>query len=137
MTQFKLTEIIASYKLDKYELAKVLFPGAKYPKMALTRVLKGEASLSVDQLEILADFIGVTPSQLFMLDTWKDITTTEDLIDNCCLTLEKGAYKVKLNFDGAFLTLYKDGEVVYRQITGTDTPVKKFIEYLDDLITKY
>lgn len=137
MTQFKLTEIIASYKLDKDELAKVLFPGAKYPKMALTRVLKGEASLSVDQLEILADFIGVTPSQLFMLDSWKDITTTEDLIDSCCLTLEKGAYKVKLNFDGAFLTLYKDGEVVYRQITGTDTPVKKFIEYLDDLITKY
>lgn len=137
MTQFKLTEIIACYKLDKDELAKILFPGAKYPKMALARVLKGEASLSVDQLEILADFIGVTPSQLFMLDTWKDITTTEDMVDGCCLTLEKGTFKVKLNFDGAFLTLYKDGEVVYRQITGTDTPVKKFIEYLDDLILKY
>lgn len=132
MTQFNINNIIRDYSLDSDELAKVLFPAAKYPKQAFSRILKGEASLSVEQVEILAAHIGVLPSHLFMLDTWKD--ASEDGL----LAFKKGVFLVKLNYNGTFLTLYKNGEVVDQRVISThDMPIKDLIEYLDNLISNF
>ena len=132
MTQFNINNIIREYSLDADELAKVLFPSAKYPKQAFSRILKGEASLSVEQVELLAAHIGVLPSHLFMLDTWKDAS------ENGLLAFKKGVFLVKLNYNRTFLTLYKNNEVVDQRVVATnDMSVKDFIEYLDNLISNF
>lgn len=131
MKYFNLNNIITAYSLDTDKLAKALFPSAKYPKLALDRILKGEASLSVDQLEKLATFIGVMPSELFGLDTWKDAS------ENGLLMFKKGAFLVKLNHSYTFLTLYKNDIFVTHGFIDKGISVSDFIKYLDDLITKY
>lgn len=131
MKYFNLNNIIAAYSLDTDKLAKVLFPSAKYSKLALDRILKGEASLSVDQLEKLAAFIGVMPSELFMLDTWKDAS------ENGLLMFKKGVFLVKLNHGNTFLTLYKNEEAVTQEFIDNGIGLSDFIKYIDDLITKY
>lgn len=131
MKYFNLNNIIAAYSLDIDKLAKALFPSAKYPKLALDRILKVEASLSVDQLEKLAAFIGVMPSELFMLGTWKDAS------ENGLLSFKKGVFLVKLNHGNTFLTLYKNDEAVTQRFIDSGISVSDFIKYIDDLITKY
>lgn len=131
MTQFDINSIVENYNLDVDELAKVLFPDAKYPKPALSRILKGESSLSVDQLEKLAAHIGVMPSELFMLDTWKDAS------ENGLLAFKKGRFLAKLNHGNTFLTLYEDGKVVATGLIDSCISVSDFVKYLDNLITNF
>lgn len=127
MSQFNINEIIERYRLDQDELARVLYPKAKFPRLALARVMKGEASLDVEQVERLASHLGVFASDLFL--PWKG--SEED----GCLTLTKGAWKAKLNYNGVFLTLYKDGEVVEQRISDhAGLTLKKFVESLDETI---
>lgn len=131
MTYFNLNNIIAAYNLDTDELAKVLFPDAKYPKHAFSRILKGEACLSVEQVEKLAAHIGVMPSKLFMLDTWKDAS------ENGVLAFKKGPFVAKLNHGNTFLTLYKNGEAVTSGFVDNGISLSDFIKYLDNLITNF
>lgn len=131
MTQFNIVDIIKAYSLDQDELAKVLFPVAKYPKQAFSRILKGEASLSVEQLETLAGYIGVLPSQLFTLGTWKDAS------ENGILAFKKGPFLAKLNHGNTFLSLYKDGKLLTYGFIDKGIALSDFIEYLDNLISNY
>lgn len=131
MTQFNINNVIRDYNLNAEELAKALFPEAKYPKAAFNRVLKGDSSLSVEQLEKLASFIGVSPSELFTLDSWHSTA-----VDGY-MSFRNGAFEAKLNYHGAFLTLYKDGKVVDRRIVGTNMSISEFANYLNDLITNF
>lgn len=131
MTQFNIHNIIEEYNLDTDELSKALFPNAKYPKPAFNRVLAGESSLSVEQLEKLASFIGVVPAELFSLDTWRSSTA------DGYLSFKKGEFEVKLNYNGAFLTLYKNNEVIDRRIIGNSMSIDEFTKHINDLITKF
>lgn len=130
--QFNLNEIIKNHGIDTNELASILFPSVKYQKLALDRILKGEASLSVVQLEKLASYLGVLPSSLFTNDNWIDVTEDE------YLTLAKGQFKVKLNYNGSFLTLYKNNEVIDTKVVNISAlSVNDFIDYINELITNY
>lgn len=131
MTTFDINKIISLYNLDVDQLAQVLFPDVKYPKIALGRILKGEADMSISRLEKLAAYIGVKPSDLFLIDTWKDAS------ENGYLMFKKGPFKAKVNYHGAFITLYKDGELVEQVIPGSDMTVQDFVKFLDNLISKY
>ena len=51
---FNINKVIEHYKLDTEEVASTLFPHVRYQKLALDRVLKGEACLNTDQLQALA-----------------------------------------------------------------------------------
>lgn len=131
MKQFDINSIVKDFNLDKDEIAKVLFPDAKYPKLAFNRIVKGEASLSVEQLEILASHLGIMPASLLTMNSWRDAT------EDGFLTFEKGLFKVKLNYNGAFLSVYKDNKLVEQMITGASMSIDKFIELIDDLISKH
>ena len=131
MKQFDINGVIKDFNLDKDEIAKVLFPDAKYPKLAFNRIVKGEASLSVEQLEILASHLGIMPASLLTMNSWRDAT------EDGFLTFEKGPFKVKLNYNGAFLSVYKDNKLVEQMITGASMSIDKFIELIDDLISKH
>lgn len=134
MNSFNINNVIEHYGLNAEEIAKLLFPNVKYPELALKRVLKGEANLDTAQLCQLANHIGVPVSSLITLpdSDWRGQADDGDLI------FVKGEFKVKLNYKGTFLTIYKSDKVVDQVIIGPSTiTLSDFIEYLDILIKNY
>ena len=132
MEQFNINSVIEHYKLNTEDLAKVLFPTVKYPKQAFDRVLKGETNLDIKQIETLASHIGVLVTDLFSAGTWKG--SSED----GCLTMLKGNYKVKLNYKGVFLSIYKNNNLIEQKISNVpDMTTHEFINYLDNFIKSY
>lgn len=132
MEQFNISSIIEHYKLNIEDLAKVLFPTVRYPKQALDRVIKGEGNLSVKQLETLASYIGVLITDLFSAGTWKGSSEDGYLI------MLKGNYKVKLNYKGAFISIYKNNNLIEQKISNTPSmTIHEFISYLDNFIKSY
>lgn len=132
MEQFNINSVIEHYKLNKEDLAKVLFPTVKYPKQALDRILKGESHLDITQVEKLANYIGVLVTDLFSANTWKG--STED----GCLTFLKDQYKAKLSYNGVYLSIYKDNVLIEQKISNMpDMTIQEFINFLDNLIKNY
>ena len=124
-----LSELVTRYDLDTEALAKVLFPTVKYPKHAFMRLLKGEALLDVAQLDALATYIGVPVAELLSNDFWKGRT------EDGCLIFTKGEYKVKLNYNNVFLSIYKNGELCLQEISGASSmSISEFTQYLDKQI---
>ena len=132
MEQFNINSVIEHYKLNIEDLAKVLFPTVKYPKQAFDRVLRGETELDIKQIEALASHIGVLVTDLFSIDTWKSFS------EDGYLTLQKGQYKVKLNYNGVYLSIYKDNVLIEQTISNVpNMTVQEFINFLDNLIKNY
>jgi hypothetical protein len=121
MKQFNIDEIIKHYKLDAEDLSRVLFPSVKYPKQAFDRVLKGETNLDIGQIEKLASHIGVLVSDLFNVNKWKG--SSED----GCIIMLKGDYKAKLGYNGVFLSIYKNNELLEQKIS--DVPSMTMEEF--------
>lgn len=132
MEQFNISNVIEHYKLNTEDLAKVLFPTVKYPKQAFDRVLKGEANLDIMQVERLASHIGVLVTDLFSANTWKG--SSED----GCLVMLKGEYKVKLNYNGVYVSIYKNNNLICQNISNVPSmTVQEFINYIDNFIKNY
>ena len=132
MKQFNINSVIEHYKLNTDDLAKVLFPTVKYPKQAFDRVLKGETNLDIEQVEKLASHIGVLVTDLFSAETWKGAC------EDGCMTMLKGDYKVKLNYNGVFVSIYKNNNLIEQKISNVpDMTVQEFIDYLDNFIKNY
>lgn len=132
MKQFNINDVIERYKLNTEDLSKVLFPNVKYPKMAFDRVLRGETNLDVDQIEKLASYAGVLVSDLFSINTWKGSSEDGHLI------LLKDDYKVKLNYNGVFLSIYKNNVLIEQKISNVpDMTIEEFINYIDNFIKNY
>ena len=132
MEQFNISNVIEHYKLNTEDLAKVLFPTVKYPKQAFDRVLKGEANLDIMQVERLASHIGVLVTDLFSVNTWKG--SSEDR----CLVMLKGEYKVKLNYNGVYVSIYKNNNLICQNISNVPSmTVQEFINYIDNFIKNY
>ena len=132
MEQFNISNVIEHYKLNTEDLAKVLFPTVKYPKQAFDRVLKGEANLDIMQVERLASHIGVLVTDLFSANTWKG--SSED----GCLVILKGEYKVKLNYNGVYVSIYKNNNLISQNLSNIPSmTVQEFINYIDKFIKNY
>lgn len=132
MEKFDIRKVISFYRLDIENLAKVLFPYIKYPKQALDRVLKGESDLSIKQIEKLADYIGILITDLYAIDTWKGLS------ENGYLVMVKGDYKVKLNYNGTFLSIYKNSGLISQEVFNScSITMHEFIIYVDNIIKSY
>lgn len=132
MEQFNINNVIEHYNLDTEALAKVLFPTVKYPKQAFDRVLKGETDLDIRQIENLASYIGVLVTDLFSAGAWKGSS------EGGCLMMQKGDYKVKLNYNGVFLSIYKGDTLIEQRISNVPAmTMQQFIDYLDTFIKTY
>ena len=130
-SQFNINDIIENYKLDINELSMILYPAVKHPNLALNRVIKGETNLDTTQIQALASYIGVSVQDLFNND-WKSS------IDNGHLVFTNGPYKARLNYQGAFLVLYKNEKLVKKEILNTQSMLlTDFIDHINDLIKKY
>lgn len=127
---FDLAKVIEHFKLDREEVENVLFPHVRYRKQALDRVLKGEGQLTVEQLQALANLSGVFIQDLFSLDTWKGGKECN------CLTFLKGEFKVKLNYNGVFLSIYKGTTLVHQEINSSNKTLQEFLSYITLLTNK-
>lgn len=131
MNEFNINKVIDQHNLhtELAALAAELFPEAKHPRHALMRILKGESELGTTQIQCLAKYIGVTVGDLFNDSEWKG--KTEDGV----LTFIKGAYKVKLAYQGVFLSLYKDGKLIDQKVANIPAmTMREFLNYIDKLI---
>ena len=130
--QFDLRKVIEVYKLDVNDVAEALFPHVRYKNLALNRVLKGEAFLDTQQIQILANLAGVFIQDLFMLNKWRGKN------ENGYLTLCYGDYKVILNYNGAFLTLIKNGHVQKQELINTKCiTIDDFLTHINSLIKNF
>lgn len=59
-----LRDIINEYALDPKQVAKRLFPEAKYPDLALTRILGYSLELDLRQISIIANMANCNPVDL-------------------------------------------------------------------------
>lgn len=132
MKKFDVNKIIEQYNIDAQDLAKWLFPNVKYPKLAFDRVLKGETNLDIEQVAILAKYIGVTVVDLFINESWRS-----SFRDNLML-LTKGDYAVEFDPKCTFIRVYKNGEFVDNVLVNLQqTSFEEFINYIDNIIKRY
>ena len=130
MAQFNIKKVLEYYKPDTLALAKQLFPAAKYPKAAFDRVIRGEAELSVSQLEVLADFLGVVVSDLLAPDSWKGI------VEGGHLVFIKGNYKARINYNNSFLSVYSvtTNTLISKHVINTKMlTIAELVCYLDNI----
>lgn len=134
MEKFNINEIVERLSPEEAaQLPKVLFPDVKFPKLAFSRILKGEAHLDTCQVAKLAELLGVPVSDLFRSSgSWRGGS------EDGCITLSRGRYRAKLNYGGVYLTLYKDGEVIRQVLSNVPgMTVQEFTEYLNQLINEH
>ena len=132
MNKFDINKIIEYWHLDKAELAPVLFPQLKHPDLALVRVLSGESQLSITQLEALANFIGITASDLLNTDSW------QGLYEESTLVLKKGAYMARFKYNRHFAILYKNNKMIGQFICPDGiAPMSEVLNYIDNQIKNY
>ena len=126
---FNINKVIEHYKLDTNEVAEALFPHVRYKTLALNRVLKGEAYLDTQQIEILAKLAGVLIQDLFTFNDWKGGYEDGHII------MVRGEYKVKLNYNGVYMTLTKGPKVITQEIVcPANISIDDFISHIDSLI---
>jgi hypothetical protein len=103
MSTFNLTRIIEANKLDRVALANELFPGNKFPEVALKRVLNGLSFLDTNQLNILASVLGLQVSDLFLNEMWSTRMQNDKIV------FYKNDYRVELNTETLITNIfYKD-----------------------------
>lgn len=130
---FNLSQVIEVFGLKVEDLARALYPTVKYPQQALSRVLKGEAELDALQIELLAQYAGVLVTDLYNVGaSWK--RSSED----GHFTFKKGEYKAVLSYKNVFVSVYKNGDLIFQEIANIPSmKIPEFINFLDNIIKKY
>jgi hypothetical protein len=63
--KIQLSKLIKERNLDRNQLAPVLFPTAKHPRMSVTRLLSGKSKLTEEQIYRLSIFTGLSIDALY------------------------------------------------------------------------
>jgi len=91
MKKIDLKKIIEAKNLNVKEVALELFPGNKYPHLALKRVLLGEGVLDADQISRFSLYSDIPISELYTGANWK--STIQDRTH----VLINGQYRAELD----------------------------------------
>lgn len=129
-----LKGIIARSKHDKKVIAAQLFPHAKYPDMALARVLKGAGQLDADQISKLAHMHGTTASALFEGYSWQSKSS------NGVTTFQLGQYTAELDtsVDPWVSRLHDNGSLFHETVLHSrNVPVSELLAGYNELITAH
>ena len=131
MKTIDVNGIISEQKLDLEEVAQQLFPGNKYPKLALKRVLAGEAVLDANQISKLSLMTGLSIDQLYSENGWKSTSKSGVII------FQNGDYKAELSTKTWVTKIFHKGSLFHESvITPGATPVSEYIKKLDSIIDK-
>lgn len=131
MKTIDLNKIIEKQELDPKEVAQQLFPGNKYPKLALNRVLAGEAVLDANQISKLALLTGLSVDQLYSGNDWKMRSKAG------IFYFQNGEYKAELNTETWVTKIFHNDSLFHESIiTPGATPVSEYLNELNSIINK-
>lgn len=111
MDTINVNQIIKDNELDVKTVANELFPGIKHPKLALDRILKGEAFLDSNQISRLSILTGIPIEFLFTERSWKPTSNKKGIID-----FSKGDYRVELNLTDGASCIYHKNKIFHEQL---------------------
>lgn len=124
-----ITKVIDRYGLNKKEVALRLFPGNSRPDAALNRLISGEGSIYLKQVQALAEMARIKITDLLQ-SKWSS-KAEENLI-----VFSSPGYRAELNRDTWLTRVYADGELCSETvITGPNCTISEYIIALDGLIT--
>lgn len=129
--EIDIQKIIKHFNLDYDEVANALFPHIRYSRVAMNRVVRENLPLDTKQLQIIADLAGVFVQDLFSIEDWKG------RMEDNCLTFLKGEYKAKLNYNGAWLSIYKNHELLAQEVFTLGLTLDEFLNHINDIIQNY
>lgn len=133
MKTIDLSKIIEDRGLNTKEVAKELFPKNKYPKLALDRVIKGEAFLDTNQVSRLSLITGVPIQFLYSNGEWKTTSKEEGIV-----TFQTGEYRAELNTGEWITKIYHKGSIFHESVIHQESiTLSKYLKSLTELIIKH
>lgn len=129
---FYLNNVLKNYKLNQADVAGVMFPTSKYADLALRRVLKGGGHVSVDQLEALAQYVGVSVSAIYEAgcNIWHDATDRPD-----SFRIKRGVYIAEYIYATHVLTVMADDKELFHNIIAkNDLLVQDLVNTINSII---
>jgi len=133
MNNINLNRIIEEKNLDVKALAQELFPTVKFPKLALNRILSGEAFLDTNQLSKLSFITGIPISELFESGDWETSLGTAGLHH-----FTNGKYKATLDTTTWVTKIYMNDSLFHDAVIHDRTvALSVYLADLTNLINKY
>lgn len=112
-------------------LGEYLFPGNKYPYMALKRVIDGESELTESQIKLLSALTGETVEDLFTIKSWKAKAENEIMV------FTKGNIRCLLNLNTGETKIFKDETLSFETIILTKgMTLGDFIDRIDGIVNQ-
>lgn len=134
MNTIDLNKIITDHDLDVKELAAELFPGIKYPKLALDRVLKGESYLDTNQLSRLSLYTGQPIETLMTGKNWIALAYNKEN----AIVFESGDYRAELDLMTWITKLFHKNSIFHESvITKSTIPLNEYLEQISNLIDNH
>lgn len=126
-----LRELIEQRGLKTQEVAEILFPGNKFPRVSLHRILNGKALLNSEQVSRLAAWLRVSPDSLY-----KGGWSSEFKGETCILT--NGNYRAELSVETGETKLFHLGSLFHEIVLHAPAiPLSQYIELLNTLIKNH
>ena len=134
MSTFNLKHIISRYNLNENNLAIELFPGNKFPNLALKRIVSGDSFLDTKQIEILAKIIGVPVKDLFMSEDWTFQQNSN--IDK--FVFVKNDYRAELIRESLITNIYHKDRLLAKETIIVDKNIilSEYLELVNQVIIK-
>lgn len=126
-----LRELIEQRGLKTREVAEFLYPDNKYPRVALQRVLDGEALLNSEQVSRLAAWLGISTDSLY-----KGGWSSEFKGETCILT--NGNYRAELSIRTGETKVFHLG-ALFHEIILHDPAISlsQYVELLNAIIKNH
>ena len=126
-----LRELIKQRGLKTQELAEFLYPGNKYPRVSLQRVLDGKSLLNSEQVSRLAAWLGISVDSLY-----KGGWSSEFKGETCILT--NGNYRAELSIRTGETKVFHLGALFHEIILHDPAiPLSQYIELLNAIIKNH
>ena len=126
-----LRELIEQRGLKTREVAEFLYPNNKFPRVALQRVLDGEALLNSEQVSRLAAWLGISTDSLY-----KGGWSSEFEGETCILT--NGNYRAELSIRTGETKVFHLG-ALFHEIILHDPAISlsQYVELLNAIIKNH
>lgn len=132
MKTIALAEIIKEKDLDIDMLSKQLFPSVKYPRHALTRVMRGEGQLDAEQISKLSAITNIPIEELFTVEGWKTKGSKEGIFE---FTL--GEYSAIVDLPNSKTVIMHSGSSFHEEIIHDKSiSLSKYLKHLTQVINK-
>lgn len=129
MQMIQLRKILEAKGISFSDAGTKLFPGVRYPYMAIKRVMDGDAELATPQIEKLSEITKIPVGFLFSKNDWQASATENKLI------FSAGEYLAELDTETQQLKISENGELFHVSTIGIKgLALTDYLDYITKLI---